>query len=197
MKIHFVRECSGYHMEEYYQSHIEYRIFATSTDIQLLANTVLSSKDTILLLDCTENYTSPASVIICSDVKANRLIVTERPVKYNGIYRMEIVFSGNLNAFRRFFKMVSKWIDASDYRSGCIDCKFDGIGDNYIAPFSVGVTFAHNRDELIVRAKAGSEHFFPDELRYMTLEEASPEDRYRELEDFKVGMLHRISRAYR
>lgn len=197
LNVFFVRSASGYEMEEFYHSSVEYLCFGDLTCLLAIIKKLLEKSDQIYLVDSKFDVDSPSSYLIDDSIRNSRVLVTERPVRANGFKRMEVVFSGNRISFAKFHDFLSRLILDTNNTDFGISYKLDGIIDEILFPLGVGLSF----DKKIDLEKAVSAYdqslIFPKEIGYMDLPEESREGRISALADFRTRIQCQIDRCHR
>jgi hypothetical protein len=141
LDVFFVRSSSGYEMEEFYHSSVEYLCFGDLAYLLGIIKNLLEQKNNIYLVDSKFNIDSPSSYLIDDSIIGSRLILTERPVRVNGSKRMEIVFSGNKLSYEKLHNYLIQLNSDTSNTNLEISYKLDGIMDEILFPFGVGLSF--------------------------------------------------------
>jgi hypothetical protein len=194
MKIEFYRGYGGYDMPDFYLKSVQYSVFCNWSDLMALANLIESKCNNMIRIASVAEGGSPASILVIEGIENHRLLVTERPVLEKGARRMEIVIAGSSAAYRRFFSAIEECRGAIEGRSGAMDCRFDGIMDDQLAPFGVALAFPGNRENYL--SNLDHSVLFPNELEYMDLEDSS-ESWASEIIEFKEGILRQLLSGFR
>lgn len=195
LDICFVRSTSGYQMEEFFHSSIQYSVFGDMILFSKFLADLVQNNKKICHLNSNHDHDSPSSYIIDNSIMCPRIIVTERPVRVGLTKRMEIVFSGNCNAYQELLNQIRKLFLSTNDEVTHASPKLDGIFDKVITPFTVGLVFAEG-DGVKYSDTADRKLVFPEELNYMYLVEESDLERIVALNEFKERILSWIDKIY-
>jgi hypothetical protein len=194
--VFFVRSAGGYEMEEFYNYSVEYLCFGDLKSLKNNIKCLIDNNQTLLLVDSKFEADSPSSYIVDESIKSPRVILTERPVRVKGHKRMEIVFSGNKLSYSKLYLFLTELAAITNEAILQKNYKLDGIIDEIIFPFGVGLSFGKELNLKKPLSQFDQKFIFPPEIGYMDLPEETHEQRISALKEFKNKTLVWIDRCY-